>query len=80
MSSNMEQHVHQTFEQLSAKISALEAPITEVKEVQISQDTDIRQINDIITDQQHQIEQYEERSRQCDLIISNLPEADVMID
>ena len=73
-------HVNNKFEQLCAKIETLETSVKEVKAVQIQQETDIMTIKEVVAHQQSQIEQYEERARQCNLIISNLPESAVTID
>ena len=67
-------HVNKRFDTLSGKIESLEKSIKEVKAVQVQQETDIAKIKQVIADQQHQIEAYEERERCCNLILSNVPE------
>lgn len=73
-------HVNKRFDTLSAKVESLENSIKEVKAVQIQQETDIAKIKDIIVDQQHQIEAYEERERCCNLILSNVPEGSITFE
>jgi hypothetical protein len=65
------------FDLLSEKIALIESAMSEVKMVQVQQGSEIENIKNIIVSQQHQIENYEENERKCNLVISNLVETDV---
>lgn len=76
----IKKHVNEKFEILTEKISSLEASVTEIKAVQVAQEADIVSIKKLIVDQQCHIEAFEERDRQCNLIISNLEEDEIVCD
>ena len=73
-------HVNQKFDELSSKIDALETAVTQVKAVQVQQEADINRIKDLIAAQQHQIEMCQEKERECNLMLSNIPETDVIVN
>ena len=62
------------------KVSALESAINDIKAAQVQQEMDIVQIKDVILAQQRQIEAYDEHERRGNLVISNLPETNVLFD
>lgn len=72
--------VSEKFDALIAKVSALEASIEQIKVVQVSQQTELATIKDVIATQQRKIEAYEERENKCNLIFSNLPEVSVSFE
>lgn len=67
-------HVEEKFDLLCLKMSNIENAITEIKAVQVQQESDISHIKEVIATQQQQIESFEERERRNNLIISNVPE------
>ena len=73
-------HVNERFDVLTAKIVNLETAITEVKAVQVQQKSCLSHIKEIIVQQQSQIEAHEERSRRCNLILSNVPETPISLN
>ena len=73
-------HVNNKIDELSTKIGALESAVTQIKAVQVQQESDLNVIKDIIVGQQYQIEACEERERECNLMISNIPETDVSVN
>ena len=73
-------NVNRKFDILSAKIDSLETALSEVKAVQVRQESDMAHIKEIIVSQQHQIEVFEERKRNKNLIFSNVPETDVTFE
>ena len=72
--------MNEKFDLLTSKITHLESVITEVKAVQVQQETDLSRIKDVIANQQSQIEAYEDRERRCNLIFSNVPETPISVN
>ena len=72
--------VNSKFEALCSKIDKLDSAVNEIKAIQVHQEAEIENIKTVIVKQQQQIEAFEERERQCNLIISNLPETDVVFN
>ena len=73
----IKRHVNEKFDSLTEKISSLEASITDIKAVQVQQESDIQVLKNAVANQQCQIESFEEKERQCNLIVSNLKETDI---
>ena len=65
---------------LTKKVDAIETSLSEVKAVQAQQEADITRIKEILVEQQHQVEAFEERARMDKLIFSNVPEGQVSFE
>ena len=74
------QRIDSKFEALYDRISVIETDIKSIKAVQVQQESDIHRIKEVIMCQQRQIESFEEKQRQCNLVITNMPEGEVMAD
>jgi hypothetical protein len=73
-------HVDKRLDALATKIESIENSMAEVKGVQVQQEADIAKIKEIIVAQQHQIEAYEDRERCCNLMLSNIPEDNIVFE
>lgn len=74
------EHVNKRFDALASKIDSLESTVRAVKAVQVQQGKDMDHIKELILNQQHQMEAFEEKDRRCNLVVSNLPETDVSFE